>query len=76
MDRTPIVYGVDLAKNVFQMQWVDPETGEMMNRQVKRAGVLAHFANRAPCLVGMEVIRLDLQETFRGQVWSVYNGVP
>lgn len=54
MNSTPIVYGVDLAKNVFQMQWVDPETGEVMNRQVKRAGFLAHFANRAQCLVGME----------------------
>lgn len=49
-----IVYGVDLAKNVFQLQWVDPETGEVMNKQIKRAGFLAHFANRAPCLVGME----------------------
>lgn len=49
-----IVYGVDIAKNVFQLQWVDPESGEVMNKQIKRAGFLAHFANRAPCLVGME----------------------
>jgi len=51
---TPIVYGVDLAKNVFQLQWVDSETGEVMNKQIKRAVFLAHFANRPPCLVGME----------------------
>jgi transposase len=50
----PIIYGVDLAKNVFQLQWVEPETGEVMSKQIKRAGFLAHFANRSPCLVGME----------------------
>jgi transposase len=54
MSNAPIVYGVDLAKSVFQMHWVDPETGEVMNKQFKRAGFLSHFANRAPCLIGME----------------------
>ena len=54
MNSAPIIYGVDLAKNVFQMQWVEPETGEVMNRQVKRASFLAHFVNRAPCMIGME----------------------
>lgn len=52
--NAPIVYGVDLAKNVFQLQWVDMETGEVTSRQIKRAGFLAHFAKSAPCLIGME----------------------
>jgi transposase len=47
-------YGVDLAKNVFQLHWVDPETGEVSNKQIKRAKFLEHFANRAPCMIGME----------------------
>ncbi|SFV10899.1 IS110 family transposase, partial [Pseudoduganella namucuonensis] len=53
-NSTPIVYGIDIAKNVFQLQWVDPQTGEVFNKQIKRAAFLAHFANRAPCLIGME----------------------
>lgn len=47
-------YGVDIAKNVFQLYWVDPETGEVFNKQIKRAKFLEHFVNRAPCLIGME----------------------
>lgn len=46
--------GVDIAKNVMQMHWVEPETGEVINRSIKRAAFLQHFANRAPCLIGME----------------------
>jgi transposase len=46
--------GVDIAKNVFQVHYVDAETGEIVNRQIKRAKFLEYFANRAPCLIGME----------------------
>ena len=46
--------GVDIAKNVFQLHWVDAGTGEIVNRQLKRAAFLEHFANREPCLIGME----------------------
>lgn len=52
MNATAI--GVDIAKNVFQLYWVDRETGEIFNKQIKRAKFLEHFANRAPCLIGME----------------------
>jgi transposase len=48
------VYGVDVAKRVFQVHSVDQETGEIISKQIKRAGFLAHFANRSPCLIGME----------------------
>lgn len=47
-------YGVDTAKSVFQLYWVESETGEILNKQVKRAKFLEHFANRAPCEIGME----------------------
>jgi hypothetical protein len=31
-----IVIGVDIAKRVFQLHWVEPETGEMVTLQLKR----------------------------------------
>lgn len=48
------VYGIDIAKRVFQLHSVDPETGEIVSKQIKRAGFLEQFSNRAPCLIGME----------------------
>lgn len=51
---TKTVVGVDTAKQVFQLHWVDAETGEVFNRQLKRAKFLQHFMNKAPCLIGME----------------------
>lgn len=48
------VYGVDIAKSVFQLHWVDQETGEVVSKQIKRAKFLDHFANRSTCLIGME----------------------
>lgn len=46
--------GVDIAKSVFQVHYVDQETGEVVNRPIKRARFLEFFVNRAPCLIGME----------------------
>ncbi|MGT0250584.1 IS110 family transposase [Burkholderia pyrrocinia] len=46
--------GADIAKNVTQLHYIDAETGEIVNKPVKRAVFLEHFANRAPCLIGME----------------------
>lgn len=51
---TKTVVGVDTAKQVFQLHWVDAETGEMFSKQLKRSKFLEHFANKAPCLIGME----------------------
>jgi len=48
------VVGIDIAKNVFQLHWVELEAGEIVSRQIKRAGLLEHFANRTPCLIGLE----------------------
>jgi transposase len=48
------VVGVDTAKNVFQVYTVEQETGEVINKQLKRAQFLEWFANRGPCLIGME----------------------
>lgn len=48
------VVGIDIAKRVFQLHWVDIETGEIVSLQLKREKFLEHFANRQPCLIGME----------------------
>uniref|UniRef100_UPI0016418994 IS110 family transposase n=1 Tax=Burkholderia gladioli TaxID=28095 RepID=UPI0016418994 len=46
--------GVDIAKNVFQVHYVDRETGEIVNKPIKRAKFLEFFANRTACVIGME----------------------
>lgn len=48
------VVGLDIAKSVFQLHTVDMTTGEVINTALKRAKVLEYFANKAPCLVGIE----------------------
>ena len=48
------VVGVDTAKRVFQLHWVELETGEMVDLRLSRAKLLEHFANRAACVVAME----------------------
>ena len=44
MSPTPV--GIDIAKTVFQVHYVDEETGEIVNRSIKRQKFLEHFANR------------------------------
>ena len=48
------VVGVDIAKMVFQVHFVDQDSGEIVNKQIKRSKFLEFFGNRAPCLIGME----------------------
>lgn len=48
------VVGIDIARRVFQLHWIDRETGEIVSLQLKREKFLARSANRQPCLVGME----------------------
>ena len=52
MKPTPV--GIDIAKNVFQVHYVDEQTGEIISKQIKRAKFLEFFANRTECLIGME----------------------
>ncbi len=47
-------YGLDLAKTVMQLHWVDMETGEIHRKQVKRQALLEFFVNRQPGIVAME----------------------
>ena len=54
METNRTVVGVDTAKRVFQLHWVDMETGEIVDLKLTRAKFLRHFAERSPCVVAME----------------------
>jgi transposase len=48
------VVGIDIAKRVFQLHWIDVDSGEIFNIALKREKFLAHFVNLPPCMIGME----------------------
>ena len=48
------VVGLDIAKHVFQLHTVDMGTGEIVNKQIRRARVLEHFVNKPACLIAIE----------------------
>ncbi len=54
MNTSKTLVGIDVAKRVFQLHWLDAETGKTVSVQLKRERFLEHFADRAPCLIGME----------------------
>jgi transposase len=47
-------FGLDLAKRIFQLHWVDRETGEICRCQLRRGQVADFFANREPGVIAME----------------------
>ena len=51
---TNTIYGLDLAKRVFQLYWVEPETGEVANRRLSRNALIKFFSNRAAGIVALE----------------------
>ena len=52
MNRT--TYGLDIAKNVMQLHWVDTETGEIGRKKLARAKLSEFFARLQPVRVVME----------------------
>jgi transposase len=48
------VIGMDIAKQVFQLHSVDPETAEVERIKLQREEVLPYFARRASALVAIE----------------------
>lgn len=47
-------YGLDLAKKVLQVHWVEPSTGEIRRKSLSRGEVREFFALREPGLIAME----------------------
>lgn len=52
MKYTPV--GVDIAKYLMQVHFIDEHSGEVIDKQIKRDARLEYFSNREPCLIGME----------------------
>lgn len=46
--------GIDLAKNVFQIQGVDVKGRPVLHKRLSRSKFLPFFANLPPCLIGLE----------------------
>lgn len=53
-DMQVTTYGVDLAKRVFQVHWVEPDTGEVQRKMMMRGQMGAFFARRARGVVALE----------------------
>lgn len=47
-------YGVDIAKSVMQLHWVDQETGEICRKKMTRSKLTEFFAQRQSSRVAME----------------------
>ncbi|MDE1474552.1 IS110 family transposase [Xenorhabdus bovienii] len=52
MKFTP--FGVDIAKHLMQIHFIDEYTGELIDKQLRQNDFLTFFSNRQPCLIGME----------------------
>jgi transposase len=48
------VAGIDLAKNVFGIHGIDDRGQPVLRRRLRREQLLTEFANRPPCLIGVE----------------------
>jgi transposase len=48
------IFGLDIAKRVFQLHTVEPDTGEIRRIKLRRAEMVPYFANHSPCVVAME----------------------
>jgi transposase len=47
-------YGLDVAKRVFQMYWVEAQTGEIVNRRFGRDELISFLAQQLPGRVALE----------------------
>ena len=47
-------YGLDIAKRVFQLYWVDHESGEINSRKLGKQDLLEFFAQREAGLIALE----------------------
>jgi transposase len=52
MKYTPV--GVDIAKHLVQVHFIDEHSGEVVDKQLRSQDFLLFFSNRETCLIGME----------------------
>lgn len=48
------VYGIDLAKNIFQLHGADGKGKKVVQKRLKRGDLLEFMAKQKPCLIGLE----------------------
>ena len=48
------IFGIDIAKQVFQIHWVDEKTGEIHSDKVQRQKFLSYFQNQQSSQIAME----------------------
>lgn len=53
MDATT-TFGVDIAKSVMQLHWVEPATGEIKRKKLTRSKFVEFFAQRQRGLIALE----------------------
>lgn len=49
-----IPVGVDIAKHLIQVHFINEHSGEVVDKQLRCQDFLTFFSNREPCLIGME----------------------
>lgn len=49
-----IPVGVDIAKHLIQVHFINEHTGEVVDKQLRSKDFLTFFSNREPSLIGME----------------------
>jgi len=47
-------YGLDIAKSVFQLYWVEASSGEIHNRKFSKQALLEFLATREKGLIALE----------------------
>ena len=50
----PVVIGLDLAKQVFQVHGIDRDGKTVLRKRLRRGEILSTFSRLPPCLIGME----------------------
>jgi len=53
-DMNTTIYGLDIAKRVFQLYWVDQESGEIHNRKFSKQALLEFLAQREAGTLALE----------------------
>lgn len=53
MKYSPV--GIDIAKHLMQIHFIDEHTGEVIDKQIKREALLEYVSNRESYLIAMEV---------------------
>ncbi len=75
MKYTPV--GVDIAKHLIQVHFIDEHTGEVVDKQLRSKDFLTFFSNQKTCLIGMEaVVTMGEASAFKsGREFAAYVGL-